>query len=130
MPVATYRVTGPVWKWVVRMEATRLSALSREQVRFPVYADADGAPIDPTPYTVEVALKGGDSMSAEPESGDWKAAAWAVTATGNYVAGVEVGPGSAAGALTPGRWRCWVRITETDPGTEQVVRQAGQIVVY
>lgn len=129
MPVAAYRVTGPVWKWVIRMEVAKLSALSREDVRFPVYADANGAPLDLSGYTVEVALMGGDSMSAAPESGDWKGAAWAVTATGNWVAGLDVGPGSTVGSLTPGRWRCWVRITE-EPSGEQVVRQVGQIVVY
>lgn len=128
MPVTTYRVTGPVYKWVVRMEVARLSALSREDVRFPVYADANGAPVDLSPYTVEVAFKGGDDLNANPESGDWKGAAWAVTVTGNWVAGADVGPGSAS-VLTPGRWRCWVRITAV-PAGEVVVRQAGQIVVY
>ena len=129
MPVTTYRVTGPVLKWVIRMEVVRLSALSREQVRFPVYADSNGGPVDPTSYTVEVALKGGDSQGDNPESGDWKAAGWDVTATGNYVAGLDVGPGSTAGALTSGRWRCWVRLTAVPDG-ETIVRQVGQIVVY
>lgn len=129
MPVTAYRVTGPVLKWVIRMEVAKISALSREDVRFPVYADSAGYPVDPTGDTVEVAFKGGDDLNATPEPGDWKAGAWDVTATGNYVAGVDVGPGSTAGALTPGRWRCWVRITAVPTG-EVVVRQAGQIVVY
>lgn len=111
------------------MELAKLSALSREQVRFPVYADASGAPVVLTSgYTAEVSFVQG-SGSAPPEAGDWKAATWDVTATGNYVIGVEVGPDSAAGALTPGRWTCWVRITQT-PSGERVVRQAGQAIVY
>lgn len=127
MPVTTYRVTGPVCKWVVRMEVAKISALSREDVRFPVYADQNGAPIAMSGFDVEAAFVQGTS-STPPDPGDWKAAAWTVTATGNWVAGVDVGPDSTAGPLTAGRWMCWVRITET--GGEQVVRQAGQIVVY
>lgn len=112
------------------MELSRLSALSREQVRFPVYADSAGAPVAMSPdYTAEVAFKGGDMLGADPDAGDWKAATWDVTATGNWVAGIEVGPSSTAGALTPGRWRCWVRISHVPTG-ERVVRQVGQIVVY
>lgn len=129
MPVTAYRVTGPVLKWVIRMEVAKISALSREDVRFPVYADANGGPVDLSGYTVEVAFKGGDDLNAAPSGADWKGAAWAVTVTGNWVAGVEVGPGSTVGALAVGRWRCWVRITAVPTG-EVVVRQAGQILVY
>lgn len=112
------------------MEVVKLSTLSREQVRFPVFADSNGAPVDLSAYTVAVALKGGDSLDAAPSAPDWKAATWEVTVTGNYVAALEVGPSSTVGTLAPGRWRCWVRITAPNPGTDVVVRQAGQLVVY
>lgn len=132
MPVVAYRVTGPVYKWVIRMEVVRLSVLSREQVRFPVYADSDGTPYDPISAgdTVEAAIMGGPNYEAQanPEAADWKAAEWDVTVTGNYVAGCEIGPGSTVGALSPGKYRCWLRITQTPTG-EQVVRQVGTLIV-
>lgn len=128
MPVVTYRVTGPVYKWEINMEVINLSVLSREDVRFPVYADSNGAAVDMSTYTVEVALKGGDDLNANPETDDWKGAAWTVTATGNWVAAVEVGPGTSTGSLEVGRYRAWLRLTAS-PAGEVVVRQVGQIRV-
>lgn len=128
MPVVTYRTSGPVYKWVIRLEVVKLSSLSREDIRFPVYADSNGGAVDMSDYTVEVALMSGDSINANPDTGDWKGAAWTLTATGNWVAGVEVGPGTTVGTLAVGRHRAWLRLT-AEPAGEIVVRQAGQIVV-
>lgn len=124
-----YRVAGPVYKWRLTMESVRLSPLTLERVRFPVQADSAGYPYDPTGATVEAAFMGGDGYQsgANPESGDWKAAAWDTTLIGTYVAGCLVGPGGAA-TLEPGTYRCWVRITDATAG-ETVVRQVGTLLV-
>jgi hypothetical protein len=112
------------------MEVVRLSTLSREDVRFQVYADQNGTPYDPIAAgdTVEAAFLGGDGYEsgANPETADWKAAAWSVTVTGNYVAACEVGPGGTV-ALDAGTYACWLRITQTSG--ERVVRQVGTLVV-
>jgi hypothetical protein len=109
------------------MESVRLSPLSHEQIRFPVYADSNGVPVDPTGYTVEAAFMGGDDFAADPDTGDWKAATWETTVTGNYVAAAAVGPGS-VNVLTVDTYRCWVRITSLFDDI-QIVRQVGQLVV-
>lgn len=125
--IAAFRVTGPVYKWVVSMDLVRLSVLTSETVRFPVSADADGLPYDPTGATVEMAFT--DRDTADPAPGDWTAGSWDVTLIGSYVAGCLVGP--TGKVLAPGVWRCWVRITDTGPGGsgETVVRQAGELIV-
>lgn len=129
MPDVAYRVSGPVEKWRVTMEAVRLSSLSKERVRFCVYADSAGVPYNPTSATVEAAFMGGNGYEAEgnPAAGDWKAATWDTTVTGNHAAVCLVGPGGAV-TLTPGAYRCWVRITDATAG-ETVVRQVGSLVV-
>lgn len=124
MPDVAYRVAGPVLKWRVTMEAVRLSPLTLERVRFPVYADSAGYPYDPTGATVEAAfIEGNDS----PESGDWKTAGWDTTVIGAYVAQCLVGPGGAA-VLAAATYRCWVRITDAAAG-ETVVRPVGTLIV-
>lgn len=110
------------------MEVVRLSALSREQVRFPVYADANGVPVDMSDYNVEAAFMTGGDSTANPEAGDWVAGSWETTVTGNWVAGIEVGPGSTVGALASGVYRCWLRVTSVTPGVA-VVRLVGSIIV-
>jgi hypothetical protein len=129
MPVVTYRVTGPEYMWEIRMASLKVSLLSREQVRFPVYADSDGAPVDVSGYTVEAAFMGGDGYESgeNPQAGDWKGAVWMLTATGNWVAAAEVGPGSAS-VLDAGSYSCWLRITEVPAGAV-VVRQVGTLIV-
>lgn len=129
MPITAYRVSGPAYKWEIAMESLRLSVLSLEQVRFPVYADANGAPVDPSGFTVEAAFMGGGGYESgeNPEAGDWKGCAWAATVTGNWVAGCAVGPGGTV-SLAAGAYRCWLRITEV-PAGEVVVRQVGTLIV-
>lgn len=129
MPIVAYRVAGPVLKWMVTMTSIRLSPLTLERVRFPVYADSAGAPYDPTGATVQAAFMGGDGYESgdDPAPGDWKAATWDTTVTGNYVAGCLVGPGGAA-VLDVGSYSCWVKITDATAG-ETVVRQVGTLIV-
>lgn len=108
---------------MISMDLERISSLSLEQLRFPVFADAAGAPVNPTGYTAQVAFLGGSNVN--PVSGDWKTGAWDTTAIGTYVATVLVGPGGAANP-PPGTWYVWVQI---NTGTEVIVRQVGELEI-
>lgn len=100
----------------------QISAASVELVRFGVFADSDGRPVDPTALAVSAAFQ--DDPADAPSS--WTAAEWDVTLIGSYTAGVLVGPGALE--LAAGLWYAWLRIV--DPGTDEtVVRQVGQLLV-
>lgn len=62
--------------------------------------DFGGEPLDPTGYTVTVAVK---LEGVRPESGDYKPATWATDTEGQHWAQLLVGAGTATGALTAGK---------------------------
>lgn len=62
--------------------------------------DLSGEPLDPTDYTVTVAVR---LEGTRPASGDFKAASWFEGLDGSYWAKLDVGPGTTVGALTAGR---------------------------
>ena len=114
-------IEPPRVKWVISMEAERVSAASTEYVRFPVFADSAGAIAVPTGYPVAFAFT--TSTPAAPTS--FTAGSWDQNVIGGYVAQVLVGP---AGAITlaAGTYYAWIQLTA---GTETVVRQVGQLIV-
>lgn len=116
-------VEPPRTKWVVSMEATRISSASSEMLRCPVFADAAGALVNPSAYTVSFAFLA--SASAVPVAGDWKAGTWDSNIIGGWVAQVLVGP---AGVTNPGSgaYYMWVQIIGAG---ETVVRQVGQLII-
>jgi hypothetical protein len=118
-----YRIVSLDRKWKIAMLSERASSLSDETLRFGVSADSNGAPVDPTSATVEVAFM---ASYADPGEGDWHAATWDTTLIRTYVACVKTG---ATGAeLTAGRYYTWVRIT--DPSSaEIVVRPTGLVLI-
>lgn len=126
MAAVRYGVSVFLLKWMVSMGVVRISALSKETVRWGVQADSEGAPVDPTGATAEAAFLPTDQ--SQPESGDWKAATWDRTLIGTYVAQVIVGPGAAFEPAAGEKYTCWLRITDAASG-ETVVRQAGQLLV-
>lgn len=101
---------------------TTVDATSIEYVRVPVAAREDGAAVNPTTSTVEMAVK----TSGVPSGGDWKTAAWetdATTTPDTYYARILVGTGTAIGALAAGdTYSVWVRITDSP---ETPVKRAG-----
>lgn len=116
-------IEPPRVKWVISMEAERISSASTEYVRFPVFADTAGALANPTTDTVKVALLA--SSSALPQATDWKTASWDTNAIGGYVAQILVGP---TGAINPGpgTYYAWMQLAD---GSELVVRQVGQLII-
>lgn len=115
-------IEPPRVKWVISMEQERVSSASVEYVRFPVFADAAGALVVPTSYTVQVAFL--TSSSGLPQVGDWHAAGWDQNAIGTYVAQVLVGTGGVG--LAAGTYYVWIQITAAP---ETIVRQVGQLIV-
>lgn len=116
-------VGPPRVKWVISMEAERISSASTEYLRFPVFADTAGALANPTADTVKIALLA--SASALPQTSDWKSASWDQNAIGGYAAQILVGP---TGAVNPGAgtYYAWIQLAD---GSELVVRQAGQLII-
>jgi hypothetical protein len=116
-------IEPPRVKWVISMEAERISSASKEYVRFPVFADTGGALANPTADTVQIALIA--SASALPQVSDWHAGTWDTNVIGGYVAQILVGPG---GAINPGAgtYYAWMQLTD---GSEIVVRQVGQLII-
>lgn len=103
----------------------QISAASLEYVRVPVRGTTDGAVVDPTGSTVEMAFLRG---AAAPGDSDWKTASWD-TDTGTtpitYRAQCLVGDGGAV-ELVAGTYRVWVRVTDSP---EVPVKAAGHITV-
>jgi hypothetical protein len=123
MPLSGLAIEPPRVKWVISMESARVSSASTETIRFPVMADSGGALINPSSYTVNVALIA--SSTAVPQSTDWKTGSWDTNIIGGYVAQVLVGPN---GVVNPGAgtYYTWVQIIGAG---ETVVRQVGQLII-
>lgn len=62
--------------------------------------DFTGEPLNPTSYTVTVAIR---PEGMRPASGDFKAAVWFTGTDGTYWAQLNVGPGSTVGTLSAGQ---------------------------
>ena len=116
-------ISPPRVKWVISMEAARISSASKENIRFPVFADTGGGLANPTSDTVQMAFLPGSSQL--PIVTDWHAGTWDTNVIGGYVAQIMVGPGGAV-ALAAGEYYAWVQLTD---GSEIVVRQAGQLII-
>lgn len=102
-----------------------MSVLDREYVRVRVDAYANGAKINPTADTVEMAFK---AAGTDPTSGDWKTASWDTDNSGSspiYHAQCLVGPGGTI-ALSAAAYIIWLRITDSP---EQPVKRVGRLVV-
>jgi len=81
------------------------SSLDTEDISIPVQLQLAGAYVDPTVYPLAFAFKSGGN----PTTPDWQAGTWASTASGAYLAQINVGPA----AYTPGAglWNVWMRVT-------------------
>jgi len=102
-----------------------LSSLSKEYVRVRMSARNNGAVVNPTADTVEMAFTLND---AEPTSPDWKSASWetdANTEPDTYYARCLVGPGGTV-TLADGTYRVWVRVTDSP---EIPVKKCGLLVI-
>lgn len=113
----------PRVKWVISMEAERISSASTEYLRFPVFADTGGALANPTGDVVKAALL--TNPNTAPQTTDWKTASWDTNVIGGYVAQILVGP---AGVINPGpgTYYTWVQLAD---GSELIVRQVGQLII-
>lgn len=125
MPLPAITVDSLTLKWRVTLQAPpRLSSASLETVRVGVFADAGGRPVNlPDGYTAAV----GFSEDPNTVPAAFTAAPWNTSIIGSYSAGVLVGDGGVQ--LAAGVWYVWVQVTETAPDGENVVRQAGKIIV-
>lgn len=87
--------------------------------------DLSGDTLDPTGYTVTVAVR---PEGTRPASGDYKAATWFTGLDGSYWAQLNVGPTTAVGALTAGaRYRAHAKVAA---GTETpIITSVDTIVV-
>lgn len=124
MALVLYDVGPMSLKWEVELAMERISVLSKEIVRAAVRASSAGLPVNPTANVVEFALL---ATTGDPAGGDWKAGAWDTSIIGTYVAALVVGPGSTFGALAPGDYYAWLRITDVASG-EIVVRQFDKLI--
>lgn len=91
------------------------SAASLEEVLAGVTARRNGAAVDPTGNTVQMAFLDEPPEVASPESGDWKTASWETNATTDpdqYEAKCLVGP-SGTTTLTAGVYYVWVKVTDS-----------------
>lgn len=117
------------------MSTRRLSQLSTQYLRVPVYARRSGAEYDPTSDVVEFALMlKPDTTEAdqynEPASGDWGTGAWETDGGINYAL-INAGP---SGTITwdttgsfPKVYQLWIKITSTP---EVPVEMVGEVVIY
>ena len=123
MAAVAFVIEPPRRKWVISMELERIDSTSLETLRFPVFADSGGAPVNPTAYPVAMAFT--TAPGAKPGVGDWKTGGWDTTAIGTYVATCLIGSGGAA-VLAPGSYYVWVQITASP---EVIVREVGELVI-
>ncbi len=84
-----------------------------------------GTTVDPTAYAVAVAVL--PYNTDDPTDADFKAAAWQSGSLGKYAV-VMVGPDTTVGALSPGRYRLWVKVTASPE--VPVIRSPDHVVVY
>ena len=102
-----------------------ISSLSLEHVLARVSARKNGAVVNPTTDTVQMAFT---TAEAEPVGGDWKAATWetdSATEPDTYYAVCLVGPGGTV-TLADGTYRMWVKVTDSP---EIPVKKAGILIV-
>jgi hypothetical protein len=99
----------------------RISALSLDYVGAPVAAqDATGV-VDPSSLQVEL------SYVAAGNPVTWVSGTWE-RIDGRYWAVALVGPGSTFGALAPGRYSVWVKVTSSPE--VPVLKSPNQITVF
>ena len=100
-----------------------LPSVTTEYVRVAVSATESGVRINPTTSAVSMAFT---AATAEPVSGDWKAASWDPVATcSGYLAQCLIGPGGVV-ALADGEYAVWIRIVHDE---ENVQRRAGTLTI-
>jgi hypothetical protein len=87
------------------LKDTVISSLTKEYIKVPVSATENGAVIDPTTDTVEMAFV---APGTEPAAGDWKTAEWE-TAGSVFLAKCLVGD---TVTLSDGRYEVYVRVTD------------------
>ena len=101
------------------------SSLSLEYVKARVFAREDGAVVNPTADTVQMAFT---LLDAEPAGGDWKTAEWETDATTDpdtYYARCLVGP-SGTVTLAEGTYRTWVKLVDSP---ETPVLRTGLLII-
>jgi hypothetical protein len=96
-----------------------IPATSTEYLHVPVTAPA-GVDITGTPPRLAI-LPARDRDNPLPE--DWLTGEW----TSGPVARLLIGPGGGAITLTPGDYRVWVSVDP--PGSENIVRMAGDLSI-
>lgn len=96
----------------------QLSSLSTEYIRVPVVAEVAGVPVNPTVYSVYMAII---PIGTLPAVADWKVAFWE-TIGGRYFAVLLVGPDGGVIAPAMGDYSIFVKI---DAGIETPVIEAG-----
>ena len=101
--------------------ALKISSESLEYVRVPVSATDNGASVDPTDDTVNMAFL---ASGIEPDVADWQTAEWE-TDNGTYYARCLVGPGGTI-ELENGKYVVWVKIIDNP---EIPVRSVGTLQI-
>ncbi len=87
--------------------------------------DFGGEPLNPTSYTVTVAVK---REGVRPEAGDFKPATWTTDTEGQTWAQLQVGAGSAVGVLTAGmRYRAHAKVAAS--GETPVITSPDTLVI-
>lgn len=107
----------------------RLARTSAEEVGVRVVALGwDGEPFDPSAYPVALAAVPfvDPLVPPEPTSPLWRPGTWGGVGVEWYAIAL-FGPGSTGGALDPGRYRPWVRITA--PPATPIIRARFTLVV-
>lgn len=117
------------------MTTQRMSNLSTQYLRVPVYARRAGADYDPTGDTVQFALTLRPSSQAadqynEPASGDWGTGSWETDGGINYAL-INVGPSGTvtwpASGTFPRFYQVWMKVTATP---EVPVLLVGELEVF
>lgn len=104
----------------------RISRDSTEALRVEVLATSPaGAAVDPTGYAVSVAVL--PVSTVDPLPTDFQTATWA-QGPRSKVALVMVGPDTAVGTLSPGRYGVWVKVTASPEAP--VMRSDSTLIVY
>lgn len=107
------------------MGIAAMSVLSKQYVKVRIKAYEDGAPVNPTAGTVEMAFVPYDQ---DPVTPSWQSAQWETSGTGAnavYYARCMVGPGGTV-TLTEGLYDVYVKINDA---TEVPVMNSGRIAI-
>lgn len=91
----------------------RLSKLAVDDILVPVNVTVPtGANPSTIDDVVEIALvPGGQPPRRDPLDSEWQTGFWTSNGLGLF-ATLTVGPGTAFGALEPGRWAVWVKVVD------------------